>query len=151
MAFEVLTTANMNTTVSGDVTPCSLVKRDWHFRRSCKSYSFLNTLGTGSTNLAFSVMWKHYTAAWRHSLGAPAGWSHLVCLWYQVRDLTFIISQSEERALVPFTAKLFIVSQQSDMQCSISQAQNCHRAKTFLMEEGKKYYLTLYPMFLWYF
>jgi hypothetical protein len=45
------------------------------------------------------------------------------------------MSQSKERALVLFTAKLFIVSQQSDMQCSVSQAGNCHRAKTFLTEE----------------
>jgi hypothetical protein len=37
--------------------------------------------------------------------------------------------------LVPFTAKLFIVSQQSDMQCSILQGENCHGSKTFLTEE----------------
>jgi hypothetical protein len=48
---------------------------------------------------------------------------------------TFITSQSKERALVPFTAKLFIVSQQSDMQCNVSQAESCHGAKIFLMEE----------------
>jgi hypothetical protein len=34
-----------------------------------------------------------------------------------------------------FTAKLFIVSQQSDTRCSVSQAENCHGAKTFLTEE----------------
>jgi hypothetical protein len=38
-------------------------------------------------------------------------------------------------AFVPFIAKLFIVSQQSDMQCSVSQAENCQGAKTFLAEE----------------
>jgi hypothetical protein len=54
---------------------------------------------------------------------------------YLVCDLAFITSQSKERALVPFTAKLFVVSQQSDMQCSVSQAENCHRAKTVLTEE----------------
>jgi hypothetical protein len=45
------------------------------------------------------------------------------------------MSQSKARALVPITAKLFLVSQQSDMQCSVSQADNCQRAKTFLTEE----------------
>jgi hypothetical protein len=54
---------------------------------------------------------------------------------YLVCDLAFITSQSKERAFVLLTAKLFIVSQQSDMQCSVSQAENCHGAKTFLMEE----------------
>jgi hypothetical protein len=55
---------------------------------------------------------------------------------YPVRELAFMTSQSKVRALVPFTAKLLIVSQQSDMQCSVSQAANCHGAKTFLMEEA---------------
>jgi hypothetical protein len=52
-----------------------------------------------------------------------------------VGDLAFIKSQSKERALVTFTAKLFIVSQQSDMQCIVSQAVNSLGVKTFLTEE----------------
>jgi hypothetical protein len=63
------------------------------------------------------------------------------------------MSQSKERALVPFTAKLFIVSQQSDMQCSVSQTENCHGAKSFLMEEVilPELLSDIYPMFLRYF
>jgi hypothetical protein len=54
---------------------------------------------------------------------------------YPVCDLAFITSQSKERALIPFTAKLFIVSQQSDMQCGVLQEENCRGAKTFLTED----------------
>jgi hypothetical protein len=53
-----------------------------------------------------------------------------------IRYETSLLSRlSLKKGLVPFTAKLLRVSQHSDMQCTVSQAENCHGAETFLMEE----------------
>jgi hypothetical protein len=54
-----------------------------------------------------------------------------------IRYVTSLLSRlSLKKAWVPFTAKMFIVIQQSDMQCIDSQAENFHGAKTFLTEEA---------------